>query len=215
MMVLVAVAVGAGWLYSVRGDTDRRRGGVLRGRRGGADNLCAAGTLVSRCGPRRPTRAIRTCWVGPADGGGAATGADGGAHRRVMVGDLLPDTAGCKVPVDGTVVGNNSEVDESMVTGEPAVSKARGQRHRGVDQHHRGAAGACRKVGSDTALAQIVAMVQGRRTPGPRPAAGRPRRVLAGAGRPHRRDGDVPGDVSGRWAPGCSEPRCCSPSPWW
>ena len=37
---------------------------------------------------------------------------------EVVVGDLLLIRPGAKIPVDGTIVDGESEIDESMVTGE-------------------------------------------------------------------------------------------------
>ncbi|HZY64279.1 MAG TPA: heavy metal translocating P-type ATPase [Rubrobacteraceae bacterium] len=80
----------------------------------------------------------------------------------VVGGDVVVVRPGEKVPVDGRVVGGESAVDEAMITGEPIpVSK-------GVDDEVIGAtinkSGSFRmeatKVGKDTALAQIIRMVE-------------------------------------------------------
>ena len=48
--------------------------------------------------------------------------------EHVKVGDILRVRPGEKIPVDGTVQDGASNVDESMVTGEPiAVEKTRGE----------------------------------------------------------------------------------------
>lgn len=81
---------------------------------------------------------------------------------EVLVGDLLIVRPGGKVPVDGTIEDGASEIDESMLTGESMpVSKRVGD---GVVGGSINKAGVFRyratKVGSDTALAQIVKLVQ-------------------------------------------------------
>ncbi|MCI3130830.1 heavy metal translocating P-type ATPase [Phenylobacterium aquaticum] len=81
---------------------------------------------------------------------------------EVLVGDLLIVRPGGKVPVDGTIEDGASEIDESMLTGESMpVSKGVGD---GVVGGSINKAGVFRyratKVGSDTALAQIVKLVQ-------------------------------------------------------
>jgi Cu2+-exporting ATPase len=91
---------------------------------------------------------------------------DGAEHEvptsDVVVGDLLLIRPGAKVPVDARVEEGESEVDESMVTGESLpVNKAPGADVIGASINVSGTLRArATKVGEDTALAQIVAMVQ-------------------------------------------------------
>ncbi|MEP6967569.1 MAG: copper-translocating P-type ATPase, partial [Pseudomonadota bacterium] len=79
----------------------------------------------------------------------------------VRVGDTLRVRPGDGVPVDGQVVGGQSAVDESMVTGESMpVAKAAGDRLIGGTVNGTGALiMRADKVGDETLLAQIVAMV--------------------------------------------------------
>jgi Cu2+-exporting ATPase len=81
---------------------------------------------------------------------------------EVQVGDLLLVKPGAKVPVDAVVEDGNSEVDESVVTGESLpVSKAPGAELIGGSINKNGTLRArASKVGADTALAQIVKLVQ-------------------------------------------------------
>jgi Cu2+-exporting ATPase len=78
------------------------------------------------------------------------------------VGDLLLVRPGSKIPVDGVVESGESEVDESMVTGESLpVPKMIGAQVIGASVNLLGALRVrATKVGADTALAQIVALVQ-------------------------------------------------------
>ncbi|HWV39214.1 MAG TPA: copper-translocating P-type ATPase, partial [Vulgatibacter sp.] len=80
---------------------------------------------------------------------------------HVQVGDRLRVRPGEKIPVDGIVLEGSSTVDESMVTGEPIpVSKAAGDRVVGATINGRGSlVMRAEKVGADTLLARIVAMV--------------------------------------------------------
>jgi Cu+-exporting ATPase len=79
----------------------------------------------------------------------------------VQVGDVLRIRPGEKVPVDGVVVNGRSQVDESMLTGEPMpVAKAPGDTLTGGTVNHDGALTMrVEKVGASTLLSQIVAQV--------------------------------------------------------
>jgi Cu+-exporting ATPase len=90
--------------------------------------------------------------------------------EQVQVGDRLRVRPGEKVPVDGTCVEGSSNVDESMITGEPVpVSKKAGDRVTGATINGKGSLVIrAERVGADTLLAQIVHMVaQAQRTRAP------------------------------------------------
>jgi P-type Cu2+ transporter len=163
MMVLVAVAIGTAFIYSVaatfwiEGDVFYEAAAflaafVLLGHwfemraRGGANDairalldLAPPMAVVIRDGEERevPT-------------------------AEVQVGDLLLIRPGAKVPVDAEVLDGESSVDESMVTGESLpVSKKPGEKLIGATINKQGTLRArATAVGSDTALAQIVKLVQ-------------------------------------------------------
>ena len=80
---------------------------------------------------------------------------------RVMKGDRLRVRPGESVPVDGAVVEGRSNVDESMVTGEPVpVAKTVGDKVIGGTINQTGAfVMEAQRVGAETMLAQIVQMV--------------------------------------------------------
>ncbi|MBW7940445.1 MAG: heavy metal translocating P-type ATPase, partial [Candidatus Omnitrophica bacterium] len=82
--------------------------------------------------------------------------------EEVLVGDVIQVRPGEKVPVDGVIVEGSSAVDESMLTGESLpVSKKKGDEVIGATLNKTGAFKfRATKVGKDTALAQIVKMVQ-------------------------------------------------------
>ena len=81
---------------------------------------------------------------------------------QVQVGDIVAVRPGEKIPVDGVVVGGGSAVDESMITGESIpVGKATGDEVIGATMNTTGALRfRATKVGTDTALAQIVRLVE-------------------------------------------------------
>jgi Cu2+-exporting ATPase len=118
----------------------------MRSRRGSSDALNALLRLA-------PTQAN-------------VVGLDGTVHtvpvEEVHVGDLLLLRPGEKVPVDGVVAEGDSAIDESMVTGESLpVSKQSGDEVIGGTVNGSGSLRVtATKVGSDTALAQIVQLVQ-------------------------------------------------------
>lgn len=83
------------------------------------------------------------------------------ALDQVKVGDRLRVRPGEKVPLDGEVLEGRSNVDESLVTGEPlAVTKEAGDHVIGGSINQQGGfIMRADKVGHDTMLAQIVQMV--------------------------------------------------------
>jgi len=89
---------------------------------------------------------------------------------EVRVGDKLRVRPGEKVPIDGTCLEGSSNVDESMITGEPVpVPKKPGDRVTGATINGKGTLVIrAERVGSDTLLARIVHMVaQAQRTRAP------------------------------------------------
>ena len=90
--------------------------------------------------------------------------------EQVAVGDLLLVRPGEHIPVDGEVSSGHSAVDESMLTGESMpVEKAPGDLLYGATLNRYGALYyRATRVGQETALAQIIRMVeeaQGSRAP--------------------------------------------------
>jgi Cu2+-exporting ATPase len=163
MMVLVSVGIGAGWLYSLvitltgGGEVFYEAAAVLTTfvllghwfemrARGGAND--AIRTLLELAPPQALVqRGAEWVEVDTAD---------------VVVGDLLLVRPGAKIPVDGVVEDGVSEIDESMVTGESVpVAVATGSEVIGASVNTTGSLRVrATKVGRDTALAQIVTMVQ-------------------------------------------------------
>jgi len=79
----------------------------------------------------------------------------------IRKGDLLRVRPGEKVPVDGVIVEGQSNIDESMITGEPIpVSKGAGDKVVGATVNQTGSfLMRGERIGSETMLAQIVQMV--------------------------------------------------------
>lgn len=79
----------------------------------------------------------------------------------VMVGDFLRVKPGENIPVDGEIVEGSSAIDESMMSGEPIpVDKTIGDDVTGGTQNQQGSfIMRAKKVGSDTMLSKIIAMV--------------------------------------------------------
>jgi Cu2+-exporting ATPase len=163
MMVLVAIAIGSGWTYSVvvtltgGGDVFYEASTVLASfvllghwlemrARGGAND--AVRTLLDLAPPRAVViRDGEPIEVATAD---------------VVAGDLVLVRPGARIPVDGVVEDGASEVDESMVTGESLpVAKAPGATVVGATVNANGTLRVrATKVGSESSLAQIVKLVQ-------------------------------------------------------
>jgi cation-transporting ATPase V len=81
---------------------------------------------------------------------------------QVVVGDLLRVRPGEKVPTDGEVVAGASAIDEAMLTGESVpVEKAVGDSVTGATVNTSGVLTVrATRVGAETALAQIVRLVE-------------------------------------------------------
>jgi Cu2+-exporting ATPase len=81
---------------------------------------------------------------------------------KLKIGDVVLVKPGEKIPVDGTVVEGETSVNEAMITGESKpVSKKPGDRVIGGTINQTGAIKVrVDKVGEDTALAQIIKLVK-------------------------------------------------------
>lgn len=92
------------------------------------------------------------------------------AIENVVPGDIVIVRPGEKIPVDGLVTRGNSSIDESMITGESIpVEKNTGDKVIGATINKNGTLEfQTTKVGSETALAQIIRLIeeaQGSRAP--------------------------------------------------
>ncbi len=82
--------------------------------------------------------------------------------EHLLVGEIVVVRPGEKIPVDGIVIEGKSAVDESMITGESLpVSKKPGDEVIGATLNKQGRLKfEATKVGAETALAQIIRLVQ-------------------------------------------------------
>ncbi|CAN5780991.1 heavy metal translocating P-type ATPase [soil metagenome] len=163
MMVLVAVAIGAGWLYSLGvtlsggGEVFYEAATVLAAfvllvhwfemrARGGAND--AIRTLLELAPPKATV--IRHGEILEI------------STSAIVAGDLMLVRPGSKIATDGEVEEGTSEVDESVVTGESLpVSKSPGSQVIGATINKNGTLRVrVTRIGDDTALAQIVKLVQ-------------------------------------------------------
>ena len=163
MMVLVSVAIGSGWIYS-----------VLVSVTGGGDVFYEASSLLA-------TFVLLGHWFEMRARGSANTAIRALLSlappmalvirngepleiptAEVKVGDLLLVRPGGRIPVDARVEDGESEVDESVVTGESLpVSKGPSSELIGGSINKNGTLRArAIRVGAETALAQIVKLVQ-------------------------------------------------------
>src|SRR6266480_4287873 len=173
MFTLIAVGVGAAYFYSVVAvvapgifpSSFRRHGEVDLYFEAAAviTTLVLLGQLLEAKARSRTGQAIKALL-----GLAAKT-----AHRirdgqeedipvdEIQKGDVLRVRPGEKVPIDGVIIEGKSNIDESMITGEPMpVSKGPGEKAVGATVNQTGSfVMRAERIGSETLLAQIVQMV--------------------------------------------------------
>ena len=173
MFTLIAIGVGAAYFYSavaviapgIFPESFRRDGevGLYFEAAAVITTLVLFGQLIEVKARSRTGQAIKALL------GLAAKTAhrvrDGGEEEiptdEIQKGDVLRVRPGEKVPIDGVIVEGKSNIDESMITGEPMpVSKASGDKVIGATVNQTGSfLMRAEKIGSETLLAQIVQMV--------------------------------------------------------
>ncbi len=175
MFTLIAIGVGIAWLYSLIAvlmpgifpPDVHNEFGVVPVYFEAAAVITALVLLgqVMELRARSQTNAAITLLLGLAPKTARIVREDGTEEdiplEHVQPGDLLRVRPGEKAPVDGEVIEGESNVDESMVTGEPVpVAKTAGSRLIGATINGTGGLlMRADKVGADTLLAQIVRMV--------------------------------------------------------
>jgi Cu2+-exporting ATPase len=163
MAVLIILSVGTGYVFSV-GSTFFFKGGQF---------FEAAAVLLvfillghwlemrARAGASSAIKALMN--LAPAKAFVVRNGTEVEVSTaEVVVGDTVVIRPGNKIPVDGTVESGESLVDESMLTGESMpVQKVPGATVIGATINTSGSFRyRATKIGADTALAQIVKLVQ-------------------------------------------------------
>jgi len=170
MDTLVAIGTGAALIYSLVGVVR-----IAAGDRGGVGNLYfeTAAVIVTLVFLGKTLEATSKAHTGDAVkklmalAPATATVRRGGvefevAAADVIVGDEVVVKPGGRLPADGVVLTGSSSVDESMLTGEPVpVLKQPGARVSAATINTTGWLSVrVRAVGDDTALAQIVRLVE-------------------------------------------------------
>lgn len=151
----------------------RRQGSPATAEAGTPGTGIAAGdaSLTGDGGDTCALQPAGTCALQPGGSAGAGAAVPAAAEalvemdipvEEVVVGDLVVVRPGEKIPVDGEVVEGRSAVDESMLTGESIpVEKGPGDEVIGATLNRTGSFRfRATKVGRDTALAQIVRLVE-------------------------------------------------------
>src|SRR5216117_4057185 len=173
MFTLIAVGVGAAYFYSavaviapgIFPSSFRRHGEVDLYFEAAAaiTTLILLGQLIEAKARSRTGHAIKALL-----GLAAKT-----AHRvrdgqeqeiavdEIQTGDVLRVRPGEKIPIDGVIIDGKSNIDESMITGEPMpVAKEAGEKVIGATVNQTGSfLMRAERIGSETVLAQIVQMV--------------------------------------------------------
>jgi len=175
MFTLIGLGTGVAWLYSVAATLVP---GVfpssLRAHDGMVERYFEAAAVITvlvllgqvlELRARQQTGGAIRALLGLRPSTARLVGADGRERdvplEEVRPGDRLRLRPGEKVPVDGIVLEGTSALDESMVTGEPMpVEKGPGDRLVGATVNQTGTlVMRAERVGSDTLLARIVALV--------------------------------------------------------
>jgi P-type Cu+ transporter len=173
MFTLIAVGVGAAYFYSaiaviapgIFPDSFRSHGevGLYFEAAAVITTLVLLGQLLEAKARSRTGQAIKALLGLAAK---TAHRVRNGQEQEVSVneiqkGDLLRVRPGEKVPIDGVIIEGKSNIDESMITGEPMpVSKGPGEKVVGATVNQTGSfLMRVERIGSETLLAQIVQMV--------------------------------------------------------
>jgi Cu+-exporting ATPase len=173
MFTLIAVGVGAAYFYSavaviapgIFPESFRRHGEVDLYFEAAAviTTLVLLGQLIEAKARSRTGQALKALLSLAANN--AHRVRDGQEEEipvdAIQKGDLLRVRPGEKVPIDGVIVEGQSNIDESMITGEPMpVSKGARDKVVGATVNQTGSfLMRAERIGSETLLAQIVQMV--------------------------------------------------------
>ncbi len=175
MFTLIALGTGAAWIFSLVGTfAPQLFPPAFRGMDGAVAVYFEAAAVITvlvllgqvlELKARDQTSGAIKALLGLAPKTARHIGADGAETDipldQVVVGNHLRVRPGEKVPVDGTVIEGQSNIDEAMVTGEPVpVSKTIGARVIGGTINATGSLVIeATSVGRDTVLSRIVQMV--------------------------------------------------------
>ena len=168
MDVLIALGTSAAWAYSTAVTFDPglfQTSGVYFDTAAVIITLVLAGRLLEHLTQERASASVRKLLeLRPTMA--RRVGADGSEAEvpveQVVVGDTLVVKPGEKIPVDGLVLEGASAVDESLITGESVpADKGPGDEVIGATLNKSGLLKLrAQRVGQDTALFQIVKLVE-------------------------------------------------------
>jgi len=173
MFTLIAVGVGAAYFYSavavivpgIFPSSFRRHGEVELYFEAAAviTTLILLGQLIEARARSRAGHAIKALLGLAAK---TAHRVRDGREEEIAVDEIQKDDVlrvrpGEKVPIDGVIIDGKSNLDESMITGEPMpVAKQAGEKVIGATVNQTGSfLMRAQRIGSETVLAQIVQMV--------------------------------------------------------
>ena len=174
MFTLIALGIGAAWLYSAVGTiAPQLFPAALRMHGGPVETyfdtavvvtvLVILGQVLELRARGRTSAALRQLLDQAPQTARIIRGGQEADEpvAHIRIGDRLRVRPGEKIPADGIVVEGRSTVDESMLTGEPVpVPKEPGARVTGATLNGTGSfVMRAERVGSETVLAQIVRMV--------------------------------------------------------
>ncbi|CAN7766601.1 copper-translocating P-type ATPase [Cupriavidus necator] len=175
MFTLIALGTGAAWLYSIVGTlAPGLFPAALRSEDGAVAVYFEAAAVITvlvllgqvlELRAREKTSGVIKALLGLAPRTAVKVNADGSDAtvevEAIHVGNLLRVRPGEKVPVDGELTEGKTNLDESMVTGEPIpVAKTVGAKVTAGTLNQTGSfVMRAEKVGADTLLSQIVHMV--------------------------------------------------------
>ena len=175
MFTLIAIGTGIAWVFSVVGilfpdifpDQFKTQSGTVHAYFEAATvilTLVLLGQLLEARAHSQTSGAIKELLrLAPSEA--ILVDDDGNDHKvsihSIVVGNILRVKPGDKIPVDGIVTEGSSNVDESMITGEPIpVHKRIGDNvSSGTINANQSFLMKAQKVGSDTILSQIIHMV--------------------------------------------------------
>jgi Cu+-exporting ATPase len=167
MDVLVALGTSAAWIYSTAvtlSPSFFAQSGVYFDTAAAIVTLVLTGRFLEHLSKGRASEAVRRLMdlqpkLAHVERNGKETEIP---VEQISVGDIFLVRPGEKVPVDGRVIEGHSSLDQSMITGESIpVEKNPGDEVIGATINKTGLLRAeATKVGQDTALAQIVKLVE-------------------------------------------------------
>ena len=175
MFTLIGIGTGVAWIFSVVGliypdifpEQFKSDSGVVHAYFEAATvilTLVLLGQLLEARAHNQTSGAIKKL-LELAPNEATKVDADGNDHvvsiHDIIVGDVLRVKPGDKVPVDGVITKGGSNIDESMISGEPLpIAKRVGDDvTSGTINGKKSFLMKAQKVGSDTLLSQIIQMV--------------------------------------------------------